>query len=64
MPARDMSGLVRDDPDDLIWRIGLLQCSRMHKHIAGIENEGIEAVMLDDAHLHFARAKSCHAKNR
>ena len=50
MAAGDMARLVRDDADHLVGRFRLLQGAGMHEDVAAVEHEGIEDVVLDDAH--------------
>jgi len=48
--AHDVAGLVGDDTDDLVGRLGLGQSAGVDEDIAAVDHEGIEAFVPDDAH--------------
>ena len=50
MSAGDVAGLVGDDADHLVGRVGLLQRAGMNEDVAAVEHEGVEALVPDDAH--------------
>ena len=63
MSAGDVAGLVRDDADHLIGRVGLLQGAGVDEDVAAVEHEGVVAVVPDDAHGHASTAEACGAED-
>ena len=62
--AGDVAGLVRDDADHLVGRLRLHQRAGVHEHVAAVEHEGVEALVLHDAHLDAARAEAGSLEDR
>ena len=56
--AGNVPAFMGDDTDDLIWSVCLHQRAGMDEHVAAIENERIEGVVIDDADDDAAAAES------
>ena len=50
VPAGDMSGLVRDDADHLVGRLGLQDRAVIDEHVEAVDHEGVEVLGFHDAH--------------
>ena len=50
--ARDVAGLVRDDADQLVGRLGLGQQSGVDEDLHAAGDEGVDALVVDDVDLH------------
>ncbi len=57
MAALDVARLVRDDADDFVRRLGRHQGAGVHVDVAAVHDEGVEAVVLDDAHGNVLRGQ-------
>ena len=64
MASGDMAALMRDDADHLVRRLGLHQRAGMDEHIVPVDDEGIEAPVVDDVDLDRLRAETRSGENR
>ena len=64
MSAGDVAGLVRDDADHLVGRLGLMQGAGVDEDVAAVDHEGVEAVVPDDAHGDVLRAEAGRLEDR
>ena len=46
VPAGDVAGLVGDDADHLVGRLGLHERAGVDEHVEAVDHEGIEALVL------------------
>ena len=64
MTAGDMAALMRDDADHLVWRLGLHQRAGMDEHIVPVDDEGVEAAVVDDVNFDGLRAQPGGVEDR
>ena len=62
--ADDVAGLVGDDADHLVGRLGLHEGAGVDEHVAAVDHEGVEAVVPDDAHGDVLRAEAGGLEDR
>ncbi len=56
--------LVGDDADDLVGDLGLRESARMHVDAAPVDHEGVEGLIVDDAHRHAPAAEAGRLEDR
>ena len=64
MAAGDMAALMRDDADHLVRRLGVHQRAGMDEHIVPVDDEGVEAPVVDDVDLDALRAEAGGVEDR
>ena len=64
MAAGDVARFVGDDADHLVGSIGLHQGARVYEHVPAIEHEGVEGIILNDAHLDAPGTEPRRLENR
>jgi hypothetical protein len=62
--AGDVAGFVRDDTDHLVGRVGLHQRAGVYEDVLAIEHEGVEGIVLHNAHLDTPRAEPGRLEQR
>lgn len=56
MTAGDMSGLMGEDADHLIGRLGARQAPGMHEDVVPVDDKGVEAQIVDEVNADALRA--------
>ncbi len=64
MPADDVAAFMGDDADHLVWRLGLHQRAGMDEHIVPVDDEGVEAAVVDDVNFDGLRAQPRSVEDR
>ena len=62
--ADDVAGFVRDHADHLVRRLRLHQRAGVDEDVVPVEHEGVEGIVLHDAHLDAPRSESRRAEDR
>ena len=55
--AGDVARFVGEDADHLVRRIGLHERAGVHEDVAAVDDEGVEGIVVDDAHRDAAGAE-------